>query len=65
MATYRDHKFEEKINEMYKKVREDDKERFDEVKKDIDKSFKWTDDINKEYKKIMESKKEKAKKEEK
>lgn len=56
--TYRDLDFEDKINEVYKKVREGDKERFDEVRKDIDKAFVWTEGINKEYKKIMEGKEE-------
>jgi len=63
MATYRNYEEEEKINEIYKKVREGDKERFDEVKRDLDKAFKWTEKINDAYKKIVEGKKEEVKEE--
>jgi len=54
----RDFEYEDKINEAYKKIRENDKEKLDKVKKDFDNSFKWTDGVNKEYKKIVEDKKE-------
>jgi hypothetical protein len=54
MTVYRDYEQEDKINEIYKKVRESDKERFDEVKKDINKAFKWTEGVNDAYRKIVE-----------
>jgi len=63
MTVYRDYEFEDKVNEVYKKVREGDKEKFDEVKKDINKAFKWTEGVNDAYKKIVEGKKEEKKEE--
>jgi len=53
----RDYDYEEKVNKIYKKVREGDSERFDEVKKNIDKAFEWTEGINDAYKKIISEQK--------
>ena len=54
MTVYRNYEQEDKINEIYKKVCETDKERFDKIQKDKEKAFEWTEDVNKEYEKIVE-----------